>query len=97
MLAGSAGGYIKPGRYIDYIDWDLQSYFGQEDGNVIRGLPHNRFLVSVLQAMGLSPADYERGGKPGYGATETLGKPADKWPVDYDFSKIGEVLPGLKA
>jgi hypothetical protein len=97
ILAGSAGGYIKPGRYIDYIDWDLQSYFAQEDGNVIRGLPHNRFLVTVLQAMGLSPADYEKGGKPGYGATDTLGKPADKWPVDYDFTKIGEVLPGIQG
>src|SRR5262249_32481364 len=45
LLAGSAGGFIKPGRYIDYIDWDKQAYFSQEDGNVIRGIPHNQLLV----------------------------------------------------
>ena len=61
LLAGSAGGFIKPGRYLDYIDWDGRAYFSQEDGNVIKGIPHNQFLVTALQAMGLSPADYERG------------------------------------
>ena len=59
LLAGSAGGFIKPGRYLDYIDWDGRAYFSQEDGNVIKGIPHNQFLVTVLQAMGLAPADYE--------------------------------------
>jgi hypothetical protein len=97
ILAGSAGGAITPGRYIDYIDWEQRAYFSQEDGNVIRGLPHNRFLVSVLQAMGLSPADYEKPGRPGYGETRTAGKDPNLWPVDYDFSKIGEPLPGLAA
>ena len=59
LLAGSAGGFIKPGRYLDYIDWDGRAYFAQEDGNVIKGIPHNQFLVTALQAMGLAPADYE--------------------------------------
>ena len=59
LLAGSAGGFIKPGRYLDYIDWDGRAYFSQEDGNVIKGIPHNQFLVTALQAMGLAPADYE--------------------------------------
>ena len=53
LLAGSAGGFIKPGRYLDYIDWEGHAYFSQEDGNVIQGIPHNQFLVTVLQAMGL--------------------------------------------
>src|SRR5690606_41388730 len=56
-------GYLKPGRYLDYIDWDGRAYFSQEDGNVIKGIPHNRFLVTALQAMGLSPEDYERDGQ----------------------------------
>ena len=59
LLAGSAGGFIKPGRYLDYIDWDGRAYFSQENGNVIKGIPHNQFLVTALQAMGLAPADYE--------------------------------------
>lgn len=95
LLAGSAGGAIRAGQYIDYIDWDGRAYFSQEDGNVIRGIPHNRFLVSVLQAMGLDPDDYERGGQRGYGSTDTSGRDPDAWPVDYDLDAIGDPLPGL--
>jgi hypothetical protein len=97
LLAGSAGGFIKPGRYLDYIDWDGKSYFSQEDGNVIKGIPHNRFLVTALQAMGLSPADYERGGQPGYGSTSTSGRDPSLWPTDYDLTSIGQVLPGIQG
>jgi hypothetical protein len=84
VLAGSAGGFIKPGRYLDYIDWDGRAYFAQENGNVIKGIPHNQFLVTALQAMGLSPADYERGGQAGYGSTSVSGRSSDTWAVDYD-------------
>lgn len=95
LLAGGAGGAIRTGQYLDYIDWEGRSYFSQEDGNVIRGIPHNRFLVSVLQAMGLDPEDYERGGQRGYGSTDPVGKDPDSWPTDYDLSSIGDPLPGL--
>ena len=54
LLAGSAGGFIKPGRYLDYVDWNGRAYFAQENGNVIKGIPHNQFLVTALQAMGLA-------------------------------------------
>ena len=97
LLAGSAGGFIKPGRYLDYIDWDGKAYFSQEDGNVIKGVPHNRFLVTVLQAMGLSPTDYERDGKPGYGSTSTSGRDGNAWPVDYDMASVGQILPGIQG
>jgi hypothetical protein len=97
LLAGSAGGFIQPGRYLDYIDWDGQSYFSQEDGNVIRGIPHNRFLATALQAMGLSPEDYERNGQPGYGSTSVNGRDPDLWPTDWDLSQVGEVLPGIRG
>jgi hypothetical protein len=97
LLAGSAGGYIEPGRYLDYIDWEGQAYFSQEDGNVIEGIPHNRFLVTVLQAMGLEPGDYESEGQAGYGATNTDGKDPNLWPVNYDFGQVGEILPGIRG
>jgi hypothetical protein len=97
LLAGSAGGYIKTGRYIDYIDWNGKSYFGQENGNVIKGIPHNRFLVTAMQAMGLAPADYEKGGERGYGSTSTTGKAPNLWPVDYDMNAIGDILPGIQG
>jgi hypothetical protein len=97
LLAGSAGGYIETGRYLDYIDWESHSYFSQEDGNVIRGIPHNRFLVTVLQAMGLSPEDYERDGQPGYGSTSVNGRDPSLWPTDWDLSTVGEILPGIRS
>jgi hypothetical protein len=97
LLAGSAGGFIKPGRYLDYIDWTGRAYFSQEDGNVIKGIPHNRLLVTLLQAMGLAPADYERGGKPGYGATDTTGHDPGAWAVDYDLTSVGQILPGIQG
>jgi len=97
LLAGSAGGFIKPGRYLDYIDWDGRSYFSQEDGNVIQGIPHNQFLVTALQAMGLSPADYERNGQKGYGSTSVSGRSNDTFAVDYDLGKVGDVLPGIQG
>ena len=97
LLAGSAGGFIKPGRYLDYIDWDGRAYFAQEDGNVIKGIPHNRFLVTVLQAMGLAPADYEPGGQPGYGSTSVNGRDPDAWAVDYDLRQSGRSCRGSAA
>lgn len=93
VTAGGAGGCIQTGSYLDFIEWDSPLYFSQNGGHVIRGIPHNRFLVSVLQAMGLSPNDYEQGGQPGYGSTETVGKSANTHAVDYDFSRIGDPLP----
>ena len=97
LLAGSAGGVIEPGRYLDYIDWDGRAYFSQEDGNVIQGIPHNQFLVTALQAMGLSPSDYERDGQRGYGSTSVSGRSNDTWAVDYDLSSVGQVLPGIQG
>lgn len=95
VTAGSAGGAITTGRYLDYIDWDSPAYFSQEDGNVIRGIPHNQFLVSVLQAMGLSPEDYERDGQPGYGSTDTQTKDPNLFATDYDLRSVGDPLPGF--
>jgi hypothetical protein len=97
ILAGSAGGFIKPGRYLDYIDWDGRAYFAQEMGNVIKGIPHNQFLVTAMQAMGLAPADYETGGKAGYGSTSVSGRSSDTWAVDYDLTTVGQILPGIRG
>jgi hypothetical protein len=97
LLAGSAGGYLKTGRYMDYIDWNGKTYFGQMGGTVIKGIPHNQFCNTVLQAMGLSPADYERSGVRGFGERRTTNKNPDRWATDYDFGKIGQVLPGITA
>ena len=95
LTAGSAGGCIDTGRYIDFIEWDTQSYFAQNGGNVIRGIPYNQFLVGCLQSFGLEPADYERNGTPGYGSIETVGKSASTHAIDYNFNNIGDPLPSF--
>ena len=97
LLAGSAGGFIKPGRYLDYIDWDGRAYFSQEDGNVIKGIPHNQFLVTALQAMGLAPADYEtrRQGRATARPAPAAATPT-LWATDYDLATVGQILPGIR-
>jgi hypothetical protein len=97
LLAGGAGGRLKTGNYIDYIDWN-HSYANPINawGVLIPGLPHNRLLVTLLQAMGLSPADYERDGIAGYGHHDYIETPYN-WPKDYDLTQIGMPLPGLMA
>jgi hypothetical protein len=95
VLFGSAGGKLETGRFVDYIDWNQNVKFDQEDGPVIEGVPYNRLLVTLLQAFGLSPEDYERPGEPGYGSYSTVGKTTDLHAIDYDASQYGNVLPGL--
>jgi hypothetical protein len=95
LLAGSAGGALRTGRYIDYSQWEQSYAVRQEYGVLVPGIPHNRLLVTILQAMGLSPEDYERDGLPGYGLREgTMGLrsfPTERW----DLSRVGDPLPGL--
>jgi len=94
LLAGGAGGFLDTGRYLDYTDWSSRSYFAQHGGHAIQGVAHNRLLVSILQAMGLSPSDYERDGRPGYGSYEIVGKRASLFPSEYSRHQ-GDVLPGI--
>ncbi|HET9957798.1 MAG TPA: DUF1552 domain-containing protein [Polyangiaceae bacterium] len=95
VMAGSAGGRLATGRYIDYIDWNQPVRFSQHDGMVIEGVPYNRLLVTILQALGLSPEDYETEPNAGYGEITPLGKPATAFATDYDYTQIGQPLPTL--
>lgn len=97
VLAGSANGYLETGRYIDYIDWNRSPKFSQHNGMVIEGVPYNRLLVTLLQAFGLAPEDYEEDPGKGYGDISTTGKSASAFAIDYDFAEIGKVLPGIRA
>ena len=54
MVAGGASGKLQMGYYIDY----------RKTGG---GMPYNNLLVTLLTAMGLGPADYERAGVIGFG------------------------------
>ena len=50
--------------------------------------------MTLLQALGLEPADYERPGSSGYGTPLTAGKTKS---IDYDFDTLGDVLPAIRA
>ncbi|MCA9666030.1 MAG: DUF1552 domain-containing protein [Myxococcales bacterium] len=94
LLAGGVGG-LKMGRYVDYIDWNKPGKFAQHNGTVIEGIPYNRVLVSLLQAFGLTPSEYESNGEAGYGATSTAGKTFNLHAIDYDMSQVGNPAPDL--
>ncbi|MDH3201707.1 MAG: DUF1552 domain-containing protein [Myxococcales bacterium] len=96
VLAGSAGGYLQAGRYIDYIDWNRPVRFAQHNGMVIEGVPYNRLLISILQAMGLGPEDYEASPGAGFGESRNLGK-SSAFATDYDHNRIADPLPDLRA
>jgi hypothetical protein len=82
LLAGSAGGYFKTGRYLDYRQVQgtgaqekgarvLYPYSGMPtevpDSRELKGRPYNSLLISLMQSMGLGPEDYEAPGQPGFG------------------------------
>lgn len=71
ILAGNGGGTLSSGNYIDYSD---RSYTPRLDPNRdggaynpssqrfmgnYQGVSYNRLLVTILQAMGLQPSEYE--------------------------------------
>jgi len=58
ITAGSAGGYFNTGLYVDYRNMSNRSMEGY---NEIPGLPHNRWLYTVLQAMGVQESEYRNG------------------------------------
>ena len=94
VMWGSAGGQLRTGRYLDYVDHDRPIRFRQHDGSVIEGVQYNRLLVTIMQAMGLEPSEYERESGRGYGEYRTVGK-SDGFARDYDESRIGQPLPDL--
>jgi hypothetical protein len=95
-LWGRAGGFLGTGRYIDYINHDRPVRFRQHDGPVIEGVQYNRFMVTLLQAMGVQPSEYELSPGDGFGEWRTVDK-NDLWAIDYDDSKRGDILPSIRG
>ncbi|MEM6996639.1 MAG: DUF1552 domain-containing protein [Myxococcota bacterium] len=97
VLAGGAGGCLETGYYVDYTK--LSGEYANAGllpwGVLIPGLPHNRLLVTMLQSMGLTAGEYERDGLPGYGHNERFSGPYNLGDEAYDFSSLGQPLPGI--
>jgi hypothetical protein len=94
VLFGRGGGRIRAGRYLDYVDWNQRVRFSQHNGAVIEGVQYNRLLVTLLQAMGLRPDEYEIEPGKGFGEYRPVGK-GGGFARDYDESNVGEPLPDL--
>ncbi len=100
ITAGSAAGYLKTGSYLDYRNKNAPS-LGHTDEipwqDLQVGILYNQWLATVLQAMNVPPSEFERNGKPGYGAvfTETYyGK--GLWPQRL-FDDSSKIMPLMKA
>lgn len=69
MLFGNAAGSLRSGSYIDYSNRSRGAFHGGDNYSPMPGTPtfsnnwagvaYNRLLVTILQAMGLTPRDYE--------------------------------------
>jgi len=70
VSAGSAAGVFETGTYIDYRNRSSQAVANDylpEHALRRPGITHNRFLGTVLQAMGLPTSEFELPGEHGYG------------------------------
>ena len=85
ITAGSAGGFLKTGNYCDYRNAVGEPIGGPQQRKEFRGITHRRWLATALQAMGVSPSEFERNGAKGYGTTYTESA--------YDLSRDSELLP----
>ncbi len=68
IVAGSGGGFLKTGNYVDYRNHSADVGLGYQVGlddvqrevvRLYRGIPQNRWLATICQAMGLTAAEYE--------------------------------------
>jgi hypothetical protein len=94
---GSAAGFFKTGLYLDYRNqttFGRLVYYGKS--NEYTGLTYSRWLGTVLQAMGLPPGEYERGGARGYG-NPYVSPEYMKAYLPGVLASAGEVLPVIKA
>lgn len=96
VLAGSAQGFIRPGRILDYSQYGVPEVPSNNAGDTMHiGRPYTQLLNTILQSMGLSPADYEKAGKKGYGLTQSANLTRNLRYKDM-VADIGQVLPIIR-
>ncbi|HSN99317.1 MAG TPA: DUF1552 domain-containing protein [Candidatus Nanopelagicales bacterium] len=102
VTAGSADGFFTTGNYCDYRNLEKPAAVaaGSNLVNSHIGLVYNQWLGNVLQSMGLSPAEYERDGRGGYGLVQLSTEGWYAGYQKYDDQELGvmsEMLPFIKA
>ena len=99
VTAGSAGGCLRTGQFIDYRNTDVLAEEEFYQGTPVRlhpGLLHQQYLGSALQAMGLQPSDYEIDAGGGY-PNLFIGEGRDPLYPEAVRDVRGEMLPWLEA
>jgi hypothetical protein len=98
FTAGSAGGFLKTGLLCDYRNQAAKSKFVGQYGKIsgFSGISNNRWLSTVLQAMGVPRSEFERPGELGYGdqRLDTIYSATYLPAVNL---QQGDVMPFLKA
>lgn len=98
VTAGSAAGFLKTGLYCDYRNQTKFADFPYDKagGPTFQGLLYRQWLATMLQAMGLSTADYERPGVKGYADPFVDASWAKRY-VPGVLESAGNVVPYVKA
>lgn len=99
VMAGSAGGALRTGNYVDYRDQHNTRLAGTDypEQRLYRpGLYYSQWLGTVLQAMGLPHADWGRSGEPGYGEEAYDWWARDIW-SDAVRAQANDMLPIIRA
>lgn len=94
FLFGNAGGALSSGNYVDYSNRARGAFGGGDGFSATPGAPtfssnwwgvsYNRLLVTILRAMGLSPADYEN-----HALNSQLYNRTDLGPACMNLSNLG--------
>lgn len=86
LLAGG-GKFLRTGRYVDYrvVGQKRRTY-----DHTWMGVPHNQLLVTLLNAFGLTPAEYEQDGQAGIGH---YGDPMSEDYADYKLTDTTRRAP----
>jgi hypothetical protein len=99
ITAGGAAGTLRTGSYVDYRNRTpgaiARAYAGQI-GQTYNGLTWNRLLATVLQALGVPRAEYEKPGTYGYGDQYRDGG-YTKTQAPGVWEQSGDFLPLLRA
>ncbi len=100
LLMGTANGYIKPGRMIDYMNYKKPYHPFRRDTAYHKGSypgrPFNQLLVSIMQSMGLTPEEYQRPGRSGYGAITSSKSQRNELYADV-IAQHDQVLPRIRG
>ncbi|HYX35359.1 MAG TPA: DUF1552 domain-containing protein [Oligoflexus sp.] len=91
LLAGSAGGRLQTGRYINY-QAEVKKKFRSDvvaTSPLNLGRPINELFITLMLAMGLSPEDWETEGQKGFGSY------ADNYLNQYDIGDQRTPLPRI--